>query len=267
MPLAVNQGTFLDYEVLPGDGPPLLMIRGLSRDRRFWMGLEQLLTRSFTVIVFDNRGVGRSSKPEGWWTVPQMADDAAAVIRAAGFERVHVFGMSLGGMISQELVLRHADLVDRLVLGCTGPGTPEGSRPPPWVVLSMLTAIGLPNWLSNKIVVRITLSPEHRVAHPETGQTWLDLLEQDDVSRWSVFKQMVGALRHHSASRLSGITTPTLVLCGDSDRLIPPSNSEYLARHIPGCSMEWISGAGHDFPAEQPEETTQAIERFCLGRA
>ena len=266
MPLAVNQGTFLDYEILPGDGPPLLMIRGLSRDRRFWMGLDRLLTRSFTVIVFDNRGVGKSSKPDGWWKVSQMADDTAEVIRAAGFDKLHVFGMSLGGMISQELVLRHPGLVDHLVLGCTGPGTPQGTRPPPWVVLSMLSAMGLPNWLSNKIVVRITLSPEHLADHPETGQAWLDLLEEEDVSRWSVFKQMLGALGHHSATRLQTITAPTLVLCGDSDRLIPPSNSQYLARHIPGARLEWIAGAGHDFPAEQPEQAAQAIERHCLGR-
>ena len=263
MPLAVNQGTFLDYEVLGGSGPPLLMIRGLSRDRRFWIGLDRLLARSFTVVVFDNRGVGRSSKPEGRWTVAQMADDAAAVIEAAGFEKVHVFGMSLGGMIAQELVLRHPGRVDRLVLGCTGPGTPEGSRPPPWVTACMAVALVLPNALSNRIVTRITLSPESRAAHPETGDRWLALLREHDVSRWSVVKQMDAALEHRTAPRLRRITSPTLILSGDADRLIMPSNSEYLADHIPGARIEYLSGAGHDFPAEQPEQTAQAIVRFC----
>lgn len=266
MPQARNGDAVLDYEVAAGDGPPLLMIRGLSRDRRFWLGLERRLTRSFTVVVFDNRGVGKSSRPAGWWTVSAMADDAAAVIRAAGFARAHVFGMSLGGMMAQELVLRHPDVVDRLVLGCTSPGAPEGTRPPPWITLSMVVALCLPRSLGTSIAARITLSEAYLTEHPEIEEVWLRLHQEQDVSSWFVFKQLVAVLRHHCADRLSNITAPTLVLSGDSDVLIPPSNSRYLARQIPGARLQWLAGVGHDFATEAPAATAEAIEQHCLAR-
>jgi len=264
MPLAVSNGTLLDYEIT-GSGPPLVLIRGLSRSRRFWLGLDERLAERFTVLTLDNRGVGKSSKPPGLWKVADMADDTAAVIRDAGFERAHVFGMSLGGMIAQELALRHPSLVDHLALGCTTPGTPEGRKPPLRAVLSLALAIVGPLRLSNGVVAKLTLSAAHRAAHPETEQAWFDLVLDEGISKWAVIKQILAVLKHRTGPRLGSIAAPTLVLTGDADELIDSRNSEYLTTHIPSARQVVLSGAGHDFPAEQPEETAQAIEAFCLG--
>lgn len=264
MAVAINNGTYLDYEILPGDGPPLLLIRGLSRSRRYWLGFDTRLAESFTVVIFDNRGFGRSSRPGGLWSVAQMADDAAAVVRAAGFDKAHIYGMSLGGMIAQEVVLRHPELVDHLILGCTTPGGKEGIPPSPFAVARLAIAMALPMSMSNDIIANLTLSPGHNAAHPETAQAWLSIMKMEAVPRLSVIRQLLAILGHRTGPRLKEIAAPTLILSGGDDRLIDRRNSEYLARNISGAQLRFLPGAGHDFPAEQVDETARAIEEFCL---
>ena len=119
----------LAFEVR-GGGEPLIFIHGLGYDRFGWGPLPDALSRDFRVVLFDNRGVGDSDVPEGPYTVGQMAADTAAVLDAAEVEDAHVFGVSLGGYIAQELALVAANRVRKLVLCSTAPGGP-GSHPMP----------------------------------------------------------------------------------------------------------------------------------------
>src|SRR5215467_3247868 len=123
------------YFELRGDGqsPLLVMIRGLARSSSYWGPLLPRLAPHLRLLLVDNRGVGRSDATRGRYTTRQLADDVAAVMDAARVERAHVFGMSLGGMIAQELALAHGDRIDRLVLGCTTPGGSRARRPSPGV--------------------------------------------------------------------------------------------------------------------------------------
>src|SRR3712207_194537 len=118
MSIARINGIDLYYEET-GSGPPLLLIAGLGGNTLGWVMLLPALAQHFRVIAFDNRGAGRSSAPPGPYTTRQMADDAAALLAHLGIERAHVLGLSLGGMIAQELALAHAERVDRLVLYAT----------------------------------------------------------------------------------------------------------------------------------------------------
>ena len=112
----------LEYYI-EGDGPPLLMIRGFTADCSNWSDrFLQPLQERFTCIRFSNRGTGLSEKPSEPTTIRQMAADAVALLDALGIERAHVFGVSMGGMIAQEVVLNHPGRVNGLVLGCTTPG-------------------------------------------------------------------------------------------------------------------------------------------------
>src|SRR5436190_1748632 len=114
------EGTTIAYEVIgPRDAPALLMIQGLGADRRGWVLQEAFLARHYRCIAFDNRGVGKSGKPPGPYDLEVMAGDAVAVLDAAGVDRAHVMGASMGGVIAQILAVRHPDRVDGLVLSCT----------------------------------------------------------------------------------------------------------------------------------------------------
>ena len=119
--LAQTDGAQLHYEIA-GKGDPVLLIMGLGMASTAWWRTVPVLAKRLRVITFDNRGAGRSDAPRGPYTLAQLAADAVAVLDAAGEERAHVYGFSLGGMIAQELALRHPERVSKLVLGATTPG-------------------------------------------------------------------------------------------------------------------------------------------------
>jgi pimeloyl-ACP methyl ester carboxylesterase len=128
MPTTKANGIELYYEV-HGEGPPLLLIMGLGANATAWYRQIPVLSERYRVIAFDNRGAGRSEKPLEPYSIPQMADDAAALMDTLGISTSHVFGMSLGGMIAQEYALRHPERVQALVLGGTTPAAPRQCGP------------------------------------------------------------------------------------------------------------------------------------------
>ena len=123
MPTARSGDVSLYYEST-GDGPPpVLLIMGLGMNATgWWRTIPELAGAGLRVLAFDNRGVGRSDSAPGPYTIAMMADDAVAILDAAGIDRAHVYGISLGGMIAQAVALEHPDRLERLVLGATTPG-------------------------------------------------------------------------------------------------------------------------------------------------
>ncbi|HET7531395.1 MAG TPA: alpha/beta fold hydrolase [Mycobacteriales bacterium] len=260
MPVVESDDASLWWDSRGEGEPPLLLIQGLGYTADMWHRVIHGLASQRRVVVFDNRGVGRSSVPEPPWTVEQMADDAIAVLDAAGGGAAYVFGVSMGGLIAQEVALRHPDRVLRLVLGCTHPGGREAARMDPDAAAMLMdrepksareaVEASLP------FIYAPTTSPadidadvEVRLRYPLRGKAYWGQLD---------------AMRRHRGTfdRLGQITAPTLVLHGDADRLVQPANATLLADAIPGARLEWIAGASHVFWTDQPEATVQMLNQF-----
>lgn len=267
MPYVQTPGAriYWEWRSRPEDRPdlrPVLLLRGLSRSLRFWLDLADRFAASWPLLLLDNRGIGRSLGDGRLFTTATMADDVAAVLDAAGVPAANVFGLSLGGMVAQELVLRHPERVARLVLGGTTPGPRHGRRPSIQTIATLLTANALPRRLAGAVTLPLVLGRLPRAAQQALNAEWERLVRLEPPPRWTVLRQILAARNHDTWDRLPSIRTPTLCLVGACDRLMPKANTRLLADRIPGARYLELEGCGHDFPADDPDGTFAAIDAF-----
>jgi 3-oxoadipate enol-lactonase len=243
-----SDGTRLHYEV-HGRGEPVLLIMGLGSNAYGWHRTLPWLSERYQAIAFDNRGTGRSDVPEGAYSIARMADDAVSVLDAAGHERAHVVGASLGGMIAQRFALAHPGRVRALVLVCTTPGGRESTRAKDEVMTAMVTGGGDPSTVYRRNAWFL-YGEETRAKHPERIEEDLVYRSKIPTSPTGYLGQLQAAMQHDAAGELGAIAAPTLVVHGDADLLIPPANGKLLAARIPGAELSLIPGAGHMLQAD-----------------
>lgn len=253
-----NQGAKIYWDE-QGEGDPLLLIMGLGVTSHMWHRTRPLLAETFRSIALDNRGVGQSDVPAGPYPIPLMASDAAAVLDAAGVQSAHIFGMSMGGMIAQEFTLQYPQRVRSLILGCTSAGGP--------------TAVRADREATEMLMARNKMSREEALQAPTPfiydPSTPRERIDEDIAIRRSWFPrpeaywaQLQGVLAWEAYSRISAISVPTLVIHGESDRLIPPGNGKLIAERIPGAKLVLIPHASHLFVTDQPKASHNAILSF-----
>ena len=263
MPFAERAGHLIHYDQL-GDAsaPPLLLIMGLGLSSRAWETLPARLAERFRVVVFDNRGTGRSGR-RGWmYRMRDLADDAATVLDAVGVPQADVFGISMGGMIAQELAIRHPDRVRRLALGATFASWLRGHKPSLRTVLDLLLVVLQRRRVPPERLGRLLVSREFHTANPMRALQWMVSSGRTEVR--CAAAQVAAVMGHAALHRLKQIRAPTLVITGDADRLVPPRNSEVLAAAIPDARLVVLRGAGHVFPLEREEETVRALSEHFL---
>jgi 3-oxoadipate enol-lactonase len=261
MPLVDRGRHAIHYQSL-GDpaAPPVLLIMGLGLSSRAWDPLPQLLAQDFHVLSFDNLGTGKSGRSGFAYRMRDLAGDAVAVLEHAGARTAHVFGISMGGMIAQELAIRYPERVRSLVLGCTFASWRRGTAPSLSTKLDLLLLnLGL---VSPARIARILVSAEWHLANPQSAPRWLRRAEPTAL-RYAT-AQLLAIARHDTLARLQAIRAPTLVLTGTADKLVPPANSEVLARSIPGARLVRLEGAGHVFPLEREAETVRLLREHFL---
>ncbi len=240
----------INYEI-HGDGPPLILISGTGHDLEFWAGQVPHFSKSFRTIVFDNRGVGKSSVPEPGYSLADMADDAAHVLDDAGIEKAHVMGFSMGGHIAQELTLNHAERV--LSLGIHHSWTRNGARLKKFQETRRYLAA-----LDQRVALaEISMMALHASAYYDTHVAEMDahrafLLKNSPVNAGWI-GQLEACIVGDTYDRLPSIKVPTLVTCSDLDLIASPHLSDEIHAQIAGSELRILRGTGHVALMEDPD--------------
>src|SRR3954471_23107556 len=244
-----------------GEGQPVLLVMGLGLSGGAWWRTVDTLSRDFRVITFDNRGVGRSRGLTPAYTTEALADDAVAVLDALAIERANVYGLSLGGMVAQQIALRHPRRVRSLVLGGTQPG---GRR----AVRADEEVLGFCRRRSGMDMEEAAWASGPYNYGPRAREEQVDLIADDIERRLSnpfneqaYRAQLFAAALHNCHGRLDRIRAPTFVVHGDHDRVIPVDNAHMLAERIPDSRLRILNDAGHLYPTEEPD-VDQSIGAF-----
>jgi 3-oxoadipate enol-lactonase len=245
-----------------GQGEPLLLISGVSGGTWSWEESVNPWSPHFRIIVFDNMGAGRSTKPDRTYRIGEMADHAAAILDAAEVEQAYVVGLSMGGMIAQELALTHPQRVSRLVLGCTHCGGSERIPPAREVIRRFADNKGLsPEEIVEKNL-HLLVTPEFLLSSSELLQRYRERqLKAPWQPDYALQRQLEAIRDFHTCDRLDRIKAPALILAAERDLLVPPENGRILANRIPGADLEEFTG-GHLIYLESAEAFHQTVVRF-----
>jgi 3-oxoadipate enol-lactonase len=255
-----------------GSGDPVILVMGLGAPRLGWFPQVAALSQRYDVVTFDNRGIGETLCASSW-TIQDNAADVLAIADAFGFERFHLAGISMGGMISQEVVLSSPQRVLSVTLMSTSPGGPDAQLMTP----EFQTALTEPDpALRMRRVAEATFGKTFRTEHPEMMEMILAGMESGAGGVAPIggemgagfMGQVMAAATWMGAGgareRLQEITVPTLVLHGGDDLLIPLSNGEILAREIPGARMRVWPQAGHALNFEAAEDVNAELVRHFV---
>ncbi len=258
----------LDYErsgAGPDAAPPLLLIMGMSGTALHWSeAFLSELRPHFDVIAFDHRGVGASSMLDGPITIAEMAQDAAGLLEALSIESAHVLGISMGGMIAQELALAHPERVRTLALGCTYCGGEGSALTSPEVMQRIAESL-----LSGdreralRTAFEVNVSRAAEAANPALFQQSLAIAARRAVAVPVIMAQVQACTAHDTYERLPRLEMPTLVVHGTEDLMLPVQNANVIASRVPGARLEIFDRAGHLFFWEQPQRSAALVREHA----
>lgn len=252
------------YQVI-GDGHPVALIQGLGMPGAMWREFgEELADHGFRAILVDNRGTGRTENRKPLFFMRDMADDVAAVLaREVPDEPAYAVGISMGGMIAQHLALRHPERLRGLVLAATTCGLPHnllhGAFFKPQALALLLKLSFTPRQTRPEDVHQLLAHPDSAHRLPEIFGRIERVFAEHPTPPQTYARQLLAALLHNTGDRLPAIEHPARVVTGDADFLIPPKNSELLARKLPNARLMVVERAGHVFPMEHPGSLTGAL--------
>jgi len=237
-----------------GSGAPLLLITGFGISGAVFEPVLDRYAERFSCIVFDNRGSGRSQAPLRPTSMPELAADAVGLLDELGIASAHVYGVSMGGMIAQEVALRFPERVRGLVLGCTSPGGPRAVRPTVRELRAVATAAaGAPRSPVDSTLAAVLFSERFRRDEPERAHFLLEHFRRHLPAAQGVAAQLLASVFHDTVSRLDQVQAPTLVLHGERDVMAPLGNAHMLAERIPNAELAIVPGAGHAYALERPD--------------
>jgi 3-oxoadipate enol-lactonase len=257
----------LSYE-RAGDGPPLLLIMGMSGTKHHWGDVVlQELRRDFDTIVYDHRDAGESSRTGKPFTIAELAGDAAGLLQALELDSAHVMGISMGGMVAQELALAHPERIRSLTLGCTYCGG-EGSSLTSEDVLGRIME-GMSSGDRERAIRtgwEVNVSPSF-AADEDAYARFLANGMRYALPVAVIMEQMRAIVGHDTSARLPELQAPTLVVHGTLDQMLPVENGHMIAGLIPDARLEILEGIGHMFFLEEPERTAELVREHAAVNA
>jgi 3-oxoadipate enol-lactonase len=239
-----------------GRGAPLVLLHGGEADHAMFDGLTRALADHFTVIAYDQRDSGATRNPASPYSLADLADDAAALIRGFGYDRAHVMGTSLGGLIAQVLAARHPDRIDRLILSSTW----KVNKSPLEVnadVFRTLASYRADTVANAPKIAEFFFPPDCLRERPELIEIFRGNSRDDGqkVRRGAILAQPV-------AADLANFDRPTLLLAGSEDRLIPNVETFAIARDLKRVETRVIEQVGHVSSIQAPERVAEAVIAF-----
>jgi pimeloyl-ACP methyl ester carboxylesterase len=254
------------YYEIAGQGAPVLLIQGVGVVGEGWRPQVDALKQRFQTLIFDNRGIGKSIPCKGPISIEAMAEDARALMDAAGWESAHVVGHSMGGVIAQQLALDCPQRVRSLSLFCTFARGKDAARLTAWVLwMTLRTRIGTRRMRRRAFLEMICPPAALQTADTDAlavrfaALIGRDLADQPPI----LMKQLTAMGRHDTYSRLGELRDiPTLVVSAEHDRIALPRYGQMLANAIPGARFELLRDASHGVTIHAPERVNDLLLRF-----
>ena len=267
MPKASVNGINMYYQV-HGEGEPLVLIQGFAGGHDAWFFQLRTFKKYFKVVIFDNRGIGRSDGVGQPYTIKTLADDVVGLMEHLGIAKAHVLGLSLGGLVAQEAAISYPDRVMKLVLGSTFADREVNDVRP-----EMMKALGIPEGstdvdirsidMTKMMSAMITLAFNKRLYRMIL--TPLSKRRMKSIKVEGHFEQMSAIGSYTTLDRLHLIKAPTLVITGTGDRLVSPRYSEVIASRIPNAKLVLVDGGSHAFFMEMRGRFNKEVLFFLRG--
>jgi pimeloyl-ACP methyl ester carboxylesterase len=256
------------YYQVHGKGVPLVMIQGFAGNHQAWFFQAPVFKRYYKVIIFDNRGIGRTDKSSEPYTIKTMAEDVIDLMDYLNIDKAHVLGLSLGGMVAQEIAISYPERVNKLVLGSTLAGNGGNDVHP-----AMVNAFAAPEGTAS---IDFRSIPIEKLMYKMISLAFnkrlyrMILLPLSKRSIKSInpeghFKQMAAVSNYTTLDRLHLIKAPTLVITGTGDRIISPGASEVIASNIPNAKLVLVKGGSHAFFMEMRGRFNKEVLDFLMG--
>ena len=246
----------------PNPKGTILLIPGLNTKRLAWSRQLPVFGREYRTLALDHRDYGDSDPWEEPYTIVDLADDAAALLRALGAAPAHVVGISMGGMVAQNVAVRHPDVVASLVLVATTAGGATHVPPTPEAQALLTPPPGLEPGERAKLTYRVICAPGWLDAHPDEAEVVAHAARYRPASGPSYLRQLGAAMSHDVTPHIARLSVPTLVVHGDLDPLVRVENGRHLAASIPGARYIEYPGTGHIPIMERATEFNSDVLNF-----
>lgn len=254
MARAKVNGININYKV-QGNGPPLVLIMGFGGECGDWVLQKCVFKRYFRVVTFDNRGVGKTDKPDEPYSIKTMADDVIGLMDYLGIRCSNVLGVSMGGMIAQEIAINYPEMVNKLVLVSTTPGKDEKGGHSP----EILRAMGLKEDFKDEDIKGVDIGKVmNSLSSFSYGNSMLKMIAVPFCwIRMKLFGidglrgQFEASIQHSTLSRLDEVKAPTLIIAGAEDKIVPPRFAQVMAQKIPNARLVMMEDGSHTLIAEK----------------